>query len=591
MRNKILIPVFFAAFFTAVPAVAQEDLSQAQTDIGTAAVLAQFVSIRPGADSAVAVRFELAKDWHFYADRQTAPGQMSLTVKAQASGLAFTEPVLPASQSYYDQGLQKNVQVFSDKFTIYIPFKSQDSSDTGNIDISVRIEGAVCSGMMCRISDFGELRTSVRLDAGAQMASPAFNVPVIRAEAARYASYSAPAAFLIAILAGLVLNVMPCVWPVIPIIVMRIWNQAGEKRAKSFALGLAFCFGILLFFAAIAAANIVLRIGYGVIFQWGDHFRNPAFVLFMTLLMVVLGLYMFGLFTIGIPASLAGKGSGTGAGFAGNIGMGFLAALLATPCSFAILAAAFAWAQTQTLPVATFTIMLIGAGMAVPYLVLTLIPKLLDKLPKPGGWMDHVKHGMGFLLIVIAVKLLSALPEDSRMNALLYAVVLSFCVWIWGCWVTYSTPPARKWFVRTFAVVLAAAFAWLMLPGFGTQSQKLIDWQDYNSAKIAEAIDNDQPVLIKFTADWCTSCVVVERMVFKRKDVAELIKQKNVLAIKADTTLAGTKATLDLANIYNEPGVPVTVLHLPAGKERHLRGLFGKNELLKLLNELTDKRN
>lgn len=591
MRKKILIPVLFTVFLAAVPAVAQENPSLAETDLGTAAVVAQFDSIRPGADSAVAVKFELAKNWHFYADRQTAPGQMSLSFKPQAPGLTFGEPVLPASRSYYDEGLKKKVQVFSDKFTIYIPFKAEDSADIGNIDISVRIEGAVCSGMMCRISDFGELQTSVRLDHQAQMASPAFNVIAAQPETVRSTSYSTPVAFLIAILAGLILNVMPCVWPIIPIIVMRIWNQAGEKRAKSFALGLAFCFGILLFFAAIAAANIVLRVGYGVVFQWGDHFRNPAFVLAMTLLMVVLGLYMFGLFTIGIPSSLTGKGSGTGSGFAGNIGMGFLAALLATPCSFAILAAAFAWAQTQTLPIATFTIMLIGVGMAAPYLVLTSIPKMLDKLPKPGGWMDHVKHGMGFLLIVIAVKLLSAMPADSRMNVLLYAVVLSFCVWVWGRWVTYSTPTPRKWAVRAFAVVLAVAFAWLMLPGFGTQAQKLIEWKDYEPAEIAEAVENDRPVLIKFTADWCTSCVVVERMVFKRKDVADLIKQKNVLAIKADTTLAGTKATLDLANVYNEPGVPVTVLHLPDGKQPHLRGLFGKNDLLKLLNELPDKSN
>ncbi len=583
--------MLFTVFLAAVPAVAQENLNQAETDLGTAAVSAQFDSIRPGADSALAVRFELAKDWHFYADSKTAPGQMSLTVDPNARGLTFAEPVLPASRSYYDEGLKKKVQVFSDKFTIYIPFKAQDSADTGNINISVRIDGAVCSGAMCRISDFGKLQTSVRLDPQAQMASPAFNVPAIQAETARYASYSAPAAFLIAILAGLVLNVMPCVWPVIPIIVMRIWSQAGEKRAKSFTLGLAFCIGILLFFAAIAAANIILRVGYGVFFQIGDPLRNTAFLTAMTLLIVVLGLYMFGLFTIGVPASLTGKGSGARAGFAGNVGMGFLAALLATPCSFAILAAAFAWAQTQSLPIATFTIMLIGVGMAGPYLVLTSIPKLLDRLPKPGGWMDHVKHGMGFLLILIAVKLLSALPGDSRMNVLLYAVILSFCVWMWGRWVTYSTPPARKWFVRTVAVVLAAAFAWLMLPGFGAQSQKLIDWKDYDPAEIAKAIENDRPVLIKFTADWCTSCVVVERLVFKRKDIAELIKQKNVFAVKADTTLAGTEATLDLANVYNEPGVPVIVLHLPDGKQPHLRGLFGKNELLKLLNELPDKNN
>ena len=218
MRKKMLIPLLFTVFLAAVPAAAQENLNQAETDLGTAAVSAQFDSIRPGADSALAVRFELAKDWHFYADRKTAQGQMSLTVKPQARGLTFAEPVLPASRSYYDESLKKKVQVFSDKFTVYIPFKAQDSADTGNINISVRIDGAVCSGAMCRISDFGELQTSVRLDPQAQMTSPAFNVPAIQPETARYASYSAPAAFLIASAVGL--------W----VALYREWRVSDEKN-------------------------------------------------------------------------------------------------------------------------------------------------------------------------------------------------------------------------------------------------------------------------------------------------------------------------------------------------------------------------
>jgi thiol:disulfide interchange protein DsbD len=194
------------------------------------------------------------------------------------------------------------------------------------------------------------------------------------------------------------------------------------------------------------------------------------------------------------------------------------------------------------------------------------------------------------LLLVIAAKLLSALPADSRMNVLLYTVILSFCVWMWGRWVTYSTPRLRKWIIRTAAVIVTVGFGWLMLPGFNTDTGKLIDWQNYDTTEIKNAIDNKRPVLIKFTADWCTSCVVVERLVFKQKDIAELIKQKNALAVKADTTLAGTQATLDMANIYNEPGVPVTVLLLPDKKEVHLRGLFSKNKLVDILNDLPDKK-
>ena len=179
---------------------------------------------------------------------------------------------------------------------------------------------------------------------------------------------------------------MPCVWPVLPIIVMRLIQQAKRSKAKSIALGFAFAAGIVLFFAALAVVSIILKLGFGIVFQWGDQFRNPAFVIAMALLMVVLALYMFGLFTFGLPASVTGQ-SGQRAGFAGSVGMGFLAAVLSTPCSFAILAFVLAWAQTQPIPLATITILLIGVGMALPYVILTAIPGLLEKYQSPAdGW-------------------------------------------------------------------------------------------------------------------------------------------------------------------------------------------------------------
>ena len=150
-----------------------------------------------------------------------------------------------------------------------------------------------------------------------------------------------------AFVAGIILNIMPCVLPVIPLKVLSIFEQAKESKFRCITLGLAFCLGILVFFAVLAAINIVLRISYNSVFQWGDHFRNPVFIIGMALLMEVLALIMFGVATVTVPGHIAGASPKKG-GYGGSIGMGFLAALLSTPCSFAILTAAFAWAQTQT---------------------------------------------------------------------------------------------------------------------------------------------------------------------------------------------------------------------------------------------------
>ncbi len=367
---------------------------------------------------------------------------------------------------------------------------------------------------------------------------------------------------------------------------MRIVEQAKAGKKQSKAMGFAFCLGILLFFASLAATNIILQIFYGTVLQWGDQYRNPIFVAGMVILLVVLALLMFGVFNIGVPSSIASK-SGSGKGYSGAIGTGFLAAILSTPCGFGILAFAFGWAQAQHWLLATVVIMVIGVGMAVPYAILTSIPGLLKHLPKPGQWMELFKQGIGFVLLIIAVKLIGALPQIYRTNVLYFAVVLGFCVWMWGGWVSFNTKLTRKWIIRITAVVIVFAAGWVFLP---TPAGEPIPWQDYNDAVIDTALAQERPVLIKFTADWCLSCQTVDKVVYHRKDIAKLIEEKSVLAVKADTTAKDFPATLALKNKYNEPGVPVSILFIPGAEEpAKFHEIFFAGKLKELLQKLPSK--
>jgi thiol:disulfide interchange protein len=395
--------------------------------------------------------------------------------------------------------------------------------------------------------------------------------------------YSTWFALALAFIAGLALNIMPCVWPILPLIIMRIIDQAKSGRRQSVMMGLAFCIGILLFFACLAGANIILQSFYDRSLNWGDHLRNPAIVTALSLLMIVMALFMFGIFTITVPSSIASR-SGSGKGYAGSVGMGFLAAILSTPCSFGILTVAFVWAQGQPLFLGTLAIMVIGLGMAAPYAILTSMPGWLKRLPKGGRWMDLFKQTLGFVLLVIAVKLIKAAPAENRINLLYFAVILSFCVWIWGTWVTYGSKLSRKILIRGIAVLLVVLSFWFFF------RPELVDWKDYDPAMIESAKAEQTPVLVKFTADWCTNCEVVDKFVFMRKDVAKLIDKKGVLTVKGDTTKSTQPATLDLSNIYEEPGVPVTLLFLPGESEPvRLRELFFADELMELLEKLPDK--
>ncbi|MGA2677914.1 MAG: cytochrome c biogenesis protein CcdA [Sedimentisphaerales bacterium] len=549
----------------------------------------QFDTVSPGGKSAIAIHFELEKDWHFYASADSPPGGMNLKLEPNEQGtkvLSFGKPIFPKAGRIYDDALQKKIDVIGNTFAVYLPFTVAESSGEKTVIINIGIEGAVCSNTQCRRPDFGSVKVEVKIKPGDVSIQPKFTLPEPQKTPAltgQWADYSIWAALVLAFVAGLLLNIMPCVWPVLPIIVMRLVEQAKEGKSKSVTMGLAFCTGVLLFFACLAGANIILKLVYNTTLQWGDQFRNPAFVAGMAMLMVVLALFMFGLFTITVPSSISGK-SGSGKGFGGAVGMGFLAAILSTPCSFAILAAAFAWAQAQPLGLATLAIMVIGIGMAAPFAVLTAMPALLSKTPRPGRWMELFKQTIGFVLLVIAVKLIAALPADRRINVLYFAVALGFCVWMWGGWVSFAAPASRRWAVRIIAVALAVAAGFMFLPA---PKPSLINWQKYDSVLIKQAQDTNKPVLMDFTADWCLSCAVVDKKVYARNDIADLIKQKGVLAIKADTTVSDYPATIALKDIYNEPGVPVNILLVPGQDEpKRWRGLSFGDELKSALEKL-----
>jgi thiol:disulfide interchange protein len=589
MRNKIAVILFLILIFAANSFAAPPRGSVIKTDIVTISVEKQHNIVEPNSKSALALHFEVEKDWHFYASAETAPGGMNLKIKPSADGnfINFSEPIFPRPDMYSDEFAGKKLEVFSDRFTIFLPFSIRQVHDT-KVTVKIGIEGAACTGLQCRMPDFGDLSAEIVVAGNAAMGEPAFVLPAVTktAPAGQLKSYSVWFALGLAFLAGLSLNIMPCVWPVLPLIIMRLVGQAGQSRGKSTASGLGFCLGILLFFAALAAANIILQVFYGTVLQWGDQFRNPAFVAGMAILLVVLAIFMFDVFTITVPSSIASK-SGTGSGYSGAVGMGFLAAVLSTPCSFAILAAAFAWAQTQPLLTATLAIMIIGVGMAVPYGILTSMPGLLKRIPRPGRWMELFKQGIGFALLIIAVKLVAALPQQRRMGLLYFAVVLAFSVWMWGGWVRFDTKISRKWAIRAIAVALAITAGWAFLP---EPPAELIRWQKYDADLIKAARTAERPVLIKFSADWCLSCQVVEKIVYSREDIAKLIEEKNVLAVKADTTTKDMPATDALKNIYNEPGVPVSMLFMP-GKDEPVRwrGISFADELKTLLEEIPSK--
>jgi thiol:disulfide interchange protein DsbD len=572
--------------------------------------------VRVNGQAGVAVEFEGTDDLHYYATAEGAPApHLKLKVSAAADGVGFSPAIFPEHE-YFNDAVKGKIEVFVGNFTVFIPLAGEPVLNAAKPkNATVTIEGIACTSELC-LSPFTEkISTPINLmfdewpsidfKAGdLQETAPVVPDPQPETDTAvavvdtglsgiladwnnssdaeTASSKSVLWYFLLAILAGLSINIMPCVLPVIPLIIMRLVGQAKESGPRRVALGFSFCGGIVLFFAAFAVISVVIKLSTGVAIDLNSIYRNPAAVITLFLFIVFFALVLLDILVITLPGSVSGHQSG--GGFAGSIGMGFFAGILSTPCSGAIIGAVLVWAQTQHPAVSSTALVLMGVGMALPYALLVSVPKLLDYVPKPGTWMDIFKKTGGFLLLIIAAKfMLAGLTKDHMLNVVLYGVIFSFCVWMWGTWVSFSTPKSKKRLVRGVALVIAVTAGLWLLPA---PEAPQMDWQQYEPAVVQAALENDQPVLIKFTADWCTNCKIVDKNVYQDPATAAFLAQKGFVAIKADTTQKTYQATVDYNTIFKGAGsVPNTVLLNPDKKTiTNIRGIFTTEELQEIVN-------
>lgn len=607
--------LFFVCLTPIAPAASEGTLIAAYEQENS---YARFESAQMDGKPGVAVVFAGTNDMHYYATARGAPAPgMELTVQASGENAAFGAAAYPAYQ-YFDDPVKGRIEVWAGNFTVFVPLESQGPPST--IDVAVTISGMACTSKVClapfekklaatldfskpdmlRQLEFAKAPAADRAAGTPQAADEqAAALPGEQAEADKgslsqrlkgwrqqglgTAAPSTPIAWYLglAVLAGLSINIMPCVLPVVPLIILRLVGQARESPGRRVGLGLAFCAGIVLFFAIFAVVSAAVKLATGTALDLNSLYRSPLAVTLMFLLIVLFALVLLDVVQITLPGFSTGQNQK--AGVAGSVGMGFLAGILSTPCSGAIIGAVLVWAQTQTLWVSGLALVLMGIGMALPYALLTAMPKLLALVPKPGTWMELFKKTGGFLLLAIAVKfMLAGLAKEHLLSVLLYGVVFAFCVWMWGSWVNFNTPAAKKWMVRGTAAAIAIAAGFGLLP---KPQEARIQWQTYDAAAIEEAIASGRPVLVKFTADWCTNCKVVERRVYQQPQIAKLLAERGFVTMKADTTQADFPAAVDMRNVFGEPGnVPVTVLLSPTDKSiTKLRGIFTAQELSKTL--------
>ena len=380
------------------------------------------------------------------------------------------------------------------------------------------------------------------------------------------------------LLGGLILNLMPCVFPVLGLKIMSFVRQAGADRKKIAWHGVMFTCGVLVSFGVLSGILFAARVG------WGFQLQNPWVVFCLLLLMFVLALNMFGIFEIGTTATSLGGSLQTKQGLTGSFFSGVLATVVATPCSGPFLGAAIGAAITLPAPQFFTAFAAMALGLALPYLILSIFPRLLDMLPRPGAWMESFKQAMSFLLFATAGYLLWVYAGQIGLENLLPPVLglstIAMAAWIHGRWNLPHRTRRTRATALALTVLLATAGVFLAKP----PPPSTITWEPWSQARVTNLLDKATPVYIDFTAQWCATCQV-NKMRAYTPEVAALMKKKGVVALKADKTKPNPQIEEALQQL-GRTAIPVNVLLAPGREPLILPPLLAPSDLLEALNKL-----
>lgn len=377
---------------------------------------------------------------------------------------------------------------------------------------------------------------------------------------------------LFAMLGGLILNLMPCVFPVLSIKAIGLVEQAKKAPAAVRAKGLVFAAGVISSMLALAAVLLALRAG-GEQIGWGFQLQSPLFVTLMVYLLLAVGLNLSGVFEFG--GGLAGIGDGLtqGDGYRAAFFTGVLTTLVATPCTAPFMAAAVGAALTQSPPAALAIFAALGFGLSLPYLLLSFAPWTRRILPKPGAWMDTLKQTFAFPIYASAAWLLWVLAQQTSSlglgAALAGAILTALAAWAYQKSKGGSGTARLTALITALAAVLLAVFLPVRYsgdataaphPGSGAGTQEFGAWQPYNPAKVAELSAAGKPLLVNFTASWCLTCLVNERNAFSDAAVQAIFRDRGVTLMKGDWTNRDPIITKALRE-FHRAGVPLYLVY------------------------------
>lgn len=372
-------------------------------------------------------------------------------------------------------------------------------------------------------------------------------------------------AMLFALLGGLILNLMPCVLPILSLKTLALAKHSGSGGNEAVHSGLAYLAGVLASFAVLTGLLVGLR-SAGLAFGWGFQFQSPVFVLAMAALFLALGLSLSGVFDIGGSAVGLGEGLTRKSGLTGSFFTGVLATVAATPCTAPFMGAAIGYALTRPALDMALVLQAMGLGFALPILLISLSPAIRRIIPKPGPWMETFKQVLAFPLYATVVWLVWVLSlqagSDGVLSAGVTLIAVGFATWLLG---SRTGQPALRGALAVAVVGAALAFTvpWITsaeIPTASADKGDIAAGEPFSEERIAELRAAGRPVFVNFTAAWCISCKVNEQVALRTDGFRKALTDHNVAYLKGDWTNQDERISRVL-KAYGRAGVPLYLLY------------------------------
>jgi thiol:disulfide interchange protein len=397
---------------------------------------------------------------------------------------------------------------------------------------------------------------------------------------------------LLSLIGGLILNLMPCVFPVLFLKGLALVQSSAEERHKLRLHGLVYTLGILVSFWIVVVILLVLRAA-GHNLGWGFQFQSPIFIVLLSLFLFFLGLSLAGQFEIGLTLTSAGSGLAAKQGYAGSFFTGVLAVVVATPCTAPLMGAAigYALASSATISVVVFTA--VALGLAAPYLLLAFNPAWTRLLPRPGAWMEILKQAVSIPIFGTVIWLLWVFNQTAAASSLVFLLtaflLLAIAGWILGRWPAKAPATLAAVLILALAVAVPVAALHALAPSRAPSVHDAL-WQPFTPDLVAKYRAEGKPVFVDFTASWCLSCQVNERVVLDRADVQQRLKSSGVELIRADWTNHDDTIANALAAL-GRSGVPTYALYPadPNAPPRLLPEVLTPGIVFRALDELKTK--